>query len=87
MLGKSHSVFFLILLCLSCRLGPFTCMVINTCVYISLQLDRTPLHYANAVSEDMVSILETHGADPLAQDVVSSCILHVLFSLESNKCT
>lgn len=32
-------------------------------------LDRTPLHYAMAISEDMVSILEKHGADTLAQDV------------------
>ncbi|XP_045170494.2 uncharacterized protein LOC123532938 [Mercenaria mercenaria] len=32
-------------------------------------LERTPLHYAMAVSEDMVSILEKHGPDTLALDV------------------
>lgn len=32
-------------------------------------LDRTPYHYAMAVSEEMASILQKHGADVLAQDV------------------
>jgi len=39
------------------------------CVF-HLQLDRTPLHYASAVSENMASILTKHGADSLAKDVV-----------------
>lgn len=32
-------------------------------------LERTPLHYAMAMSDDMANILEKHGADTLAKDV------------------
>lgn len=43
-----------------------------------LQADRTPLHYAKAVSDEMVAILENHGADTLAKDVVSICFPEII---------
>lgn len=37
----------------------------------SFQLNRTPLHYAMAISDEVAELLQESGADAQAKDVVS----------------
>ena len=38
-----------------------------------MQLNRTPLHYAAALSEELTDFLKESGADADAKDAVSCC--------------
>lgn len=40
-------------------------------IFLWFQLNRTPLHYAAALSDDLFDLLVAHGADLTVKDVVS----------------
>ena len=61
--ARSHMVF----MCLS-----YVWNVIHRILFNLSQMNRTPLHYAAALSDEVADLLKSSGADTNAKDAVSS---------------